>query len=1142
MSAQEALDLLEKRIRSALDKQHAPIMGPCLEAIRSGDPELLRDKLFEQLERAMHRGGDDAAGRLGNVLLKWPAVSVIMLTQAVSNGYSDDNEYAVHSIIEALLGLQRRTSMRERERLWKGFREACRRLGLEVNSRESGGGYIVEEYLHQAGLPLSFVPNVTESMLRTADEIGLPTDDDPFAITCWQEYLQTKTRYLPKTAKNALERDVTGFYVRTFLSAVSTAVAQEPNSVAGLMSTEIHRRELGSGRRGEWKSKLTIARLVLRDDAVSIELPPGEGQEWSITVDGNRVIHLGEAAPSVLPLLADLPGSIEVRSSNHFQQFSLWPNQADNHLLVFGSDGRFFQSATLGQSPVRLPPGEYTLLLRFEPSGDIVTQCVSTDPALYLMPLTLLPGSTHSICRGPVSVQLTADSRPWLRFEGKSIATLSREEVWCLSGLEIAVHVGAADNADESVTYDLRVASGSADLGCIPLESGSLSLEKVCQKLKAGVHRVVVELCPRGTRRAVARSACLLWKDLIERDSGGRLICNVWPENILPKQCLNTTLDERFKRIGPSDSTRSSFQLEFQGPPTPQGISGRTLTLEWAVPGVFMKLQDFFAQPVFQSDLKPGVTLAASLFSRELLQIRSTDNGRLLLEGREIRTIGADTTISIHISSLAEKLETGGGTLALVTASGSRELLRLTIPHGIVIRSTNRTPHELEITFEVLTDCKAARLQAYNFLSGAQCEVEVSCDDPSQWSESARLRLESISAQFESRSYRLTVPAKNWSSGAWLYDLEIQLGTRWGAPTNQRRDVVAFGLLVGEDGRTASNIEDVIRSDSGTLIDGILGQAFNRVHQALQRCYMEECWSTLVWLKPLWKRWLSSLSQGTNEQLRLLIRLTQSTPPHNSSATWLPLVRVEAQKPELFTLPADLYHKVDQNDGLLSASLILMSQLERPLHIFPSELFGELASGFGLLDMIQGNRPRDFNFRNYYEALFTIVPSPGLTETWRPGPGFWLGMDHYQVAWDQLKTRYRKTLSGNEVRRKDCDRLCRHMRRQCPADALLLYPNKTGSSESFEDSLQGDVIFDFLRPMEVFISSFAKICREDVRNPGKLTNHCFQLGSFLGPGACSLDMVLSYILQLGSDLFGFYLLLWEVILSTRTVGEIPGNG
>ena len=126
MSAQEALDLLEIRIRSALDKQHAPIMGPCLEAIRSGDPELLRDKLFEQLEHAMHRGGDDAAGRLGNVLLKWPAVSVIMLTQAVSNGYSDDNEYAIHSIIEALLGLQRRTSTRERERLWKGFREACR--------------------------------------------------------------------------------------------------------------------------------------------------------------------------------------------------------------------------------------------------------------------------------------------------------------------------------------------------------------------------------------------------------------------------------------------------------------------------------------------------------------------------------------------------------------------------------------------------------------------------------------------------------------------------------------------------------------------------------------------------------------------------------------------------------------------------------------------------------------------------------------------------------------------------------------------------------------------------------------------------------------------------------------------------------
>ena len=144
-------------------------------------------------------------------------------------------------------------------------------------------------------------------MLRTADEIGLPTDDDPFAITCWQEYLETKTRYLPKTAKNALERDVTGFYVRTFLSAVSTAIVQEPNSVAAHVNGNPS-AELVPGWRGEWRSKLSIARLMLRDDAVSIELPSGEGQEWSITVDGHRVIHLGDAKMNdPVPVNGDRP-------------------------------------------------------------------------------------------------------------------------------------------------------------------------------------------------------------------------------------------------------------------------------------------------------------------------------------------------------------------------------------------------------------------------------------------------------------------------------------------------------------------------------------------------------------------------------------------------------------------------------------------------------------------------------------------------------------------------------------------------------------------------------------------------------------------------------------------------------------------
>ena len=96
MSTQEEFDLLEGRIRVALDRERAPIMGPCLESIRTQDPEILRNILFDRLKAALRRGGDDTVGRLEKALSNWPAVVVIMLTEAVSDGYSDDNEYAVH--------------------------------------------------------------------------------------------------------------------------------------------------------------------------------------------------------------------------------------------------------------------------------------------------------------------------------------------------------------------------------------------------------------------------------------------------------------------------------------------------------------------------------------------------------------------------------------------------------------------------------------------------------------------------------------------------------------------------------------------------------------------------------------------------------------------------------------------------------------------------------------------------------------------------------------------------------------------------------------------------------------------------------------------------------------------------------------
>ena len=110
-----------------------------------------------------------------------------------------------------------------------------------------------------------------------ADEVGVPDDDDPIGIVRWQECLQATIKYLPKTARNALLRDVTGFYVRTFLLALNKAANQPSDSVAGLMSKEIHRLSGNGSRNRGLRSKtqhrsLTVARRQYRH-----RTPPGGG-------------------------------------------------------------------------------------------------------------------------------------------------------------------------------------------------------------------------------------------------------------------------------------------------------------------------------------------------------------------------------------------------------------------------------------------------------------------------------------------------------------------------------------------------------------------------------------------------------------------------------------------------------------------------------------------------------------------------------------------------------------------------------------------------------------------------------------------------------------------------------------------------
>ena len=907
----DQIQRLEKHLRETLNEERAPVMGPCLESIRCRNPTLLEDGILETIRRILGRGEDSVAS-LVSCLQQWPAIAVLLITEQVNQAYGAGGEYAVHRAVEELIGMQKELSGPQRKKIWKGFRRAIYRIGLKVSSRESGVGYMVEEFLHQAGLPLSFVERVTTLMIRTANEVGLPEEDDPQGLARWQGCLLRNAKFLPPTARRSLEADETGFYVLTFLRAYGEQSGERSEKTAeGIMARVLADSTFQAKSRKSYRM-LRIPGLMWRNDELVLELPAGDDRTWTINVDGEESTYGGEVGTEVVPRLPTLPRVVSISDGTFANECVIWDDEADNRFQIFNADGRWVQASSLERAEVRLSPGDYTLLLRFEP-GDFEgrCQCAALDPDLFVLPITLLPGDGFSLRRGPAITVLRAEPRPWMRFSGVRLTPSGGEPIFY--GKELRLDLALGEREDESLTlpdgritlartYTVRLAAGGSELARIPVQDTGIGLGEISKKLRPGLHRLIAELCPSGTERAIARSSVLLWTGLELQDSDGILHCSAWPENLIASGCENSNLRQEALTIGPRDSLSPMFRTEFTA------RNGRAIILDWSVPGVFVEVEDHGVSPVLRRRLEMGSMLALPPQSRQLLRIRSTEEGELVLDGQTIRELKSGRAVSLHLSSLAERLKTGCGALQFEMSSGRVcNVARLVAPHQIFGFLPSCSPRQYQIEFRFALPCSQVKCHVENLLTGSSLKLSAACDDPRGWADSNMIRLESRESIGGAHGYLLTVELCNFAAGPWFSTFEVCLDGRWGAPTNTRQDSYCFGLIVQRGGTLSLDLEAVLKScdepeDTSTLLESL-----NRVHRALQHCFAPECWDGLKWLKPLWKRWLSKVTPLDRLKVAHLVSLCEVKPPDSAGYSWLPLQRVEAATVELFAQPPHLY-------------------------------------------------------------------------------------------------------------------------------------------------------------------------------------------------------------------------------------------
>ncbi len=1081
-------------------------------------------------------------------LQAWPAVFSSYLTVHVAEGYGAHGDAAVWPFIAAaILGPSKNLSTAEQDRLWQAYRKACIRLGLDVVPAESVANYRVAEFLHQAGMPVLYAPDLTRRMLRLVGSAGVPETDDPRGIALWQSALVERLGPpVPLTVKRAIEADINGYYARLFLRLLGesgTAVAETETAIGAVMAEAIQTQ--GPIR----TQSLLIPRVVWRDDWLGVELPPGDGALWSIAIDGTAREYRGTAEARFVPFdCPPLPGQARVARGDGAlgKAFPLWEDGRNNRFLAFDAAGVLCGSARLAaDAPLPLDPGPITLVTRFRPDdcpGEVTE--IATDPVLYCLTVTLAPGEVLTLRRGPAEARLVARSQPTLSLSGTWFRGVGGNLLYASRGLRLSGQVPSELLADTAGGLTLVLSApglgAKTETAVTPDTDGHfvLDVESITHGFTPGVARLGVELRRTGVHRPMVRLAAYLWQGLEAIEERARFRYRAMPANLALEQCDNVADDQTRREIGFRSDTKRFFRLVFT-----LG-AGRTVQFTGAVPGAFMVLKRFGDGQVTETPVRKGSMLAVRSSSMEVLEVYSSQGGTLTLGRFEQEIPPGPGMRRLHLSALAEHLEPGQNRLWIqLPASPPEPLLGLVTPHQVLGMSTTTQGGLMEVKLALPAPAEGIRCTAKDLLSDRTLDLDLSCNDAAARLDRTTLAWLTCGERGADGAFRhtLELPLERWQTGAWLVSVEVRLQSRWGALVNERHDAYAWGALIDETGAQAKQHWALAQAAALTAEKAVA--AFKRVHCALLTCYAPDAWHGIAWLNALWHQLARGFTATTGQTLTELVALDALGPPMDAQASWFPLLGVGANLPWIYARRSIAYRCLGGRGGLIGE----LSRLHGPLcELFiRHELEQTLAFGFGnVMHMQRGTPPSGFSLKRYRAALaarnIDDAWSQLSREDWRPTLGDYLGPVHWRYALNSMQRQYRATLNGNVARRGWAMQLVCRLAPLSLADLAygiaahlddvsglgLMTPMASGGWDEEQDQEQEN-----LRLMDHLLCLFAAVCRWEPRGEGALAAWQQNLCRVPLPDHEALTLAMGYLLHVGRDVFEFYLMLWELVFA-----------
>ncbi len=1132
---------LEEALKEKISTGEAPFLGLFADEF----PSARRKFICKAIQRSSFPIDEYIEG-----LQKFPALLSTYLVIHIVEGFGISGHFEVYPLISEPLGMKT-ISDAQKQKLWRAFRRSCVRLGLSISHRTAGVHYMVEEYLRQAGFPINFIDRLTLKMISYTDDVGIPDEDDPDSIRLWRQgLLERLNAPFPKVAKEAMERDEKGYYAQLFIQLLK---GHEPKT----RIESLIQKTIKEGPQTRPIKKIAIPQIVFKDSEMGILLPGGIENKWQVDLDGDlRRYNASYVDDRFVPFESQLPLHVrvtEVQSGVEWKH-PLWENDKTNRLMVFAMpSGRLSNSASMSDKQLYFDPGDYLIILRFEPGNDEIDVAqICEDPSLYMAPVALTPGKSLLIQRGPAKLYLKANDTPALNWLGDPVRGVRGNEFYPSRDLKLKVTI--PDEFLEFHDHHFTLTCKSRVLGDdveIPVTGSGeiIDLYPCLSGWKPGVGKMLAIVRRKDSQRPLVRNSITLWHGLKFVKRRIAFVCDQLPENRFEDGCQNLKICEAENTITYADDTARFFKMAFQD-------ERRIIYFTWAVPGIFLGLESYHAGNVYEKPIKAGTTLAVSPTVRKVLKIYATTPAILTMGVFETKSnFGRIGSKRIPLASLIEYVSPENNALYFrdEKTSIATPLVYLVSPHEVTYFSVKPAKSFHKITFQFVDRPEAVRISARNLLDGTKSHTKLASGESSQYdifdfTSGGKAHV----FRNSDNEYHIDISLDNWQPGLWLLEFEAKLHGGWGALTNENNEIYADGLVISEVGKTGS-FRAVLRNylDYGDDPNAFCA-LFERIQKALLYPYARESWNEMYWIEKVWKEMCCMVNRYGEHGLQLqltMLYFSTMRPPEIASEAWIPSQHIGANLPQLYCLPKHVYQKVKKQDNILISCIRSFPRLNQLLDIYLNNHF-DMASLMGFSNAFtvhsQGEFPKKFNMAQYQAALI----SRDLSDRWRllnddqwhPASGDYLGPMHYRYALMMLKASYRDSLATNSYRRGRLLNLVRAMNSakidKFVDDARLIRFTKQIDLGLFEDDDQlpaSDEIEqekEHLRNIIRFVSLFAQVCRCETRRKGVM--NCFfsdikqRIQAF---DAAALKATLCYMLYICEDIFAFYLLLWELIFT-----------